>query len=359
MRSRKSSRARCVGTGFIVLDIIRSVLDKSTTLERRHAGGSCGNVLAILSYLGVAASAVGRIGDDPVGDELVADLRRWRVDVQLIAVEHGRRTPVIIQESFTDARGRARHRFSRACPACGAAMPGYRPLLATDVAQVAGSLPAHTLFFFDRVSPGTLELARRSREQGALVLFEPSGIRDEELFLECLRASHVLKYSHDRLSGIGGLVKRSEIPVEIETLGAGGLRYRMRRSGRLGEWQHLPAFAAPTVRDTAGSGDWCTAGLLAQLAASEVDIVARAEDARVVREGLRFGQALAALNCCYDGARGLMYVVGHSGALRAAGRLLEHSVPKLPSLSSPPAAAPRSDATGCVVCASDLHPVHA
>ena len=204
--------------------------------------------------------------------------------------------------------------------------------------------------FLREPSSWRVGVANRAR----LVVFEPSGIRDEKLFLECLRASHVLNTRHDRLSGIGGLVKRSQIPVEIETLGAGGLRYRMRRSGRLGEWQHLPAFAAPSVRDTAGSGDWCTAGFLAQLAASRVDIVARAEDARVVYDGLRFGQALAALNCCYDGARGLMYVMGRSGALRAAERLLEHSVPKLPSRSSPPAAAPRSDAAGCVVCASDL-----
>ena len=111
-------------------------------------------------------------------------------------------------------------------------MPGYRPLLAADVAQVADALPAHNLFFFDRVAPGTLELAHRSREQGALVVFEPSGIKDEELFVECLKASHVLKYSHERLSGLDALVNRGRVPVEIETLGAEGLRFRLRKSGK-------------------------------------------------------------------------------------------------------------------------------
>ncbi len=358
MPRRAGSVVRCVGTGFVALDIIRSALDESTTLERRHAGGSCGNVLAILSYLGVNASAVGRIGDDPAGSELLADLRRSKVDVKFLVAEQGRRTPIVIQETFVDARGRARHRFSRACPVCGATMPGYRPLLAADVSEVAAGLPAHSLFFFDRVAPGTLELARRSRDQGALVVFEPSGIKDEKLFVECLRVAHVLKYSHERLSGLDALVSRVRLPIEIETLGADGLRVRMRTSGRISAWKHLASLPAPSIRDSAGSGDWCTAGFLARIGGAEADPVARLEDLDVVVDGLQFGQALAALNCSFDGARGLMYATGRAGALRAAERLLAHDVPMLPQDSLPSPAGPRSD-RACAVCATDLHAVHA
>lgn len=346
---------RCVGTGFVVLDIIRRALDERTTLERRHAGGSCGNVLAILSYLGVNASAVGRIGDDLAGGELLADLRGCKVDVRLLAAEQGRRTPIVIQETFTDARGRARHRFSRACPACGATMPAYRPLLASDVSEVAAALPAHELFFFDRVAPGTLELAQRSRDQGAFVLFEPSGVKDEKMFVECLRAAHVLKYSHERLSSIDALVSKARPPVEIETLGAEGLRFRMRRSGRLSAWHQLDPLPALALQDSAGSGDWCTAGFLARLGSD--DPVERLDHLDAVVDALRFGQALAALNCSYDGARGLMYAMTRAGALKAAGRLLAHDTPKLPQDSSPPSAGPRSD-RACIVCASDLQAAH-
>jgi len=348
---------RCVGTGFIALDIIRAALDENTTLERRRAGGSCGNVLAILSYLGVAASAVGRIGDDVAGVELLADLRRWKVDVRFLVAEPERRTPRVIQETFVDARGRARHRFSRACPVCGATMPGYRALLAAEAAPVADALPAHGLFFFDRVSPGTLDLARRSRQQGALVVFEPSGIKDEGLFVECLRASHVLKYSHEWLSGLDALVNQARVPVEIETLGVEGLRFRACKSGRTGAWQHLAALQAPSIRDTAGSGDWCTAGFLAR-ATDDEGWVGRLGDTKVVADCLRFGQALAALNCSYDGARGLMYAVDRRGVLKAAEQLLARAVPKLPRDSSPPPERPRS-ARACDVCTSDVKAPHA
>lgn len=357
MSSKAESAIRCVGTGFVALDIIRSALDENTTIEQRHAGGSCGNVLAILSYLGVSTSAVGRIGKDRPGAELLSDLRRWKVDVRLLVLENDRRTPVVIQETFVDARGRPRHRFSRACPVCGAMMAGYRPLLRSEVAVVADALPTHDFFFFDRVAPGTVALARRSRDQGALVVFEPSGIKNENLFVECLQVSHILKYSGEQISIPDALVDRSPIPVEIETLGTEGLRFRMRQAGRAGAWRHLSAFPAFSMRDSAGSGDWCTAGLLAHAVADGGDPMARFNDEKAISDSLHFGQALAALNCSYDGARGLMYAVDRASALRAAEQLLDHVVPRLRQGSSPVRVGRRLDG-GCVVCSSDLHAAH-
>lgn len=340
---------RCVGTGFVALDIIRSALDETTILERRHAGGSCGNVLAILSYLGLNTLAVGRIGTDGAGSELLADLRSCKVDVRFLDAEAGRRTPIVIQETYTDSRGKARHRFSRACSVCGATMPGYRPLLVGGVPEVAAALPPHGLFFFDRVAAGTLDLARRSRERGALVVFEPSGIKTESLFLESLRVSHVLKYSHERLSGLDALSNQVKVPLEIETLATKGLRFRMRGPGQAAAWQHLPAVTALSIRDSAGSGDWCTAGFLARIATHQKSPIAGLEDAKVVFGGLQFGQALAALNCSYDGARGLMYTMSRTQTLKATEQLLKRGVPILPASASPTFARDRSGQE-CIVC---------
>lgn len=347
---------RCVGTGFIVLDVIRTPIDTNTTLERRHAGGSCGNVLAILSYLDVPSSSVGRIGEDAAGAELLTDLRRWKVDTRLLVAEPGRRTPVVIQESFTDARGRARHRFSRACPVCGATMPGYRPLLATHVADVADALPAHSVFYFDRVAAGTLELARRSREQGALVVFEPSGIKNEETFIECLRTAHILKYSHERLASLDHLVGQARVPMEVRTLGPAGLQFRVRRSGRLEAWRQLAALEAPSLRDAAGSGDWCTAGLISKLM-DEANGAGALEDVETVGAALRYGQAFAALNCAYDGARGLMYAMSHTTAEKAAAQVLASERPRLPDAAAAERPPRVSDAS-CIVCTSAIRGPH-
>jgi fructokinase len=343
----------CVGTGFIALDIIRSTVDEFTTIERRHAGGTCANVLAILAYFGLRAFAIGRIGADAAGAELLDDLRRHRVDVSFIDEELGQRTPVVFQESLVDARGRARHRFSRTCPACGTTMPGYRPLLATKVSQVARALMPHDIFFFDRVARGPLELARRSRENGALVMFEPSGVKDKNLFAECLRVSHILKYSHERLNGIEALTDEARVPLEIETRGAEGLRFRIHSSDCRHVWRSLPAFSVPTFRDSAGSGDWATAGLLTQIVAGENPITLL-RDHTVVSDALSFGQALASINCSYDGARGLAYAMDSSSLLTLATQVLARGVPELRHDRPPRQENPRCKSS-CTVCSSKLH----
>src|SRR5262249_22017918 len=71
------------------------------------------------------------------------------------------------------------------------------------------------------------------------------------------------------------------------------------------EWHHLPAFGVAAVRDAAGSGDWCTAGFIHAVARTgRAGLEAISADD--LREALRFGQALAAWDCAFEGARGGM-----------------------------------------------------
>jgi fructokinase len=353
---REPQNRTCVGTGFIVLDVIRNTVENGAT-EKRFVGGSCGNVLAILSYFGWTTSAVGRIGDDHAGRELLYDFGKCGVRTDLLRVETGRGTPVIVQENYVDSKGRPRHRFSRACPVCGASLPAYRPLLANDAESVASKLPAHAVFYFDRVAAGTLELARKSRARGALVVFEPSGIKDERMFAECLKAAHIVKYSNERIEEVHDVVAKAKVPVEIETLGAKGLRLRVRANGLAGSWKELPAYSAPELRDAAGSGDWCTAGIVQCLVGNGSSVEQLVCDADAVVAATRYGQALAALNCGFEGARGLMYTADAKRVLDLAGAIVSG---RSASRELVPATAKRTqvrrNGSTCVVCSSVLHP---
>lgn len=346
---RETHQHICVGTGFIVLDVIRNSVGPTAT-EKRFAGGSCGNVLTILAYFGWDANAIGRIGDDHAGRELVEDLGRWGVETKLLQVEPGRGTPIIVQENYLDAKGRPRHRFSRACPVCGASLPAYRPLLTSEASTVAAKIPAHSVFYFDRVAPGTVELVKKSRANGALVVFEPSGIKDERLFAECLKVAHVVKYANDRIEGIHDVVSKAKVPVEIETLGAKGLRLRVRANGRQGAWKDLPAFSAPELRDAAGAGDWTTAGLIHGLMTSGSSVEQCVSDAEAVILATRLGQALAALNCGFEGARGLMYAADAKSALDLAGAVVRGAKePRVDALQSSKHANGHSE-KACLTC---------
>jgi fructokinase len=218
---------------------------------------------------------------------------------------------LIIERISRTAEGESYHTFSWRCPACGAHLPGYKPVLATAAQELASRLPTVQVFLFDRVSRGALHLAEASAARGAVVVFEPSGVGDPDLFREAWSCAHLVKYSHERLRDIADLeLKRAEregVLLEVESLGVDGLRYRSRlpkcpTSG----WRHLSAFKPEDFKDAAGSGDWCTAGLLHRLARGGIRGL-RASTPAKLQDALRYSQALAAWNCSFEGARGGMY----------------------------------------------------
>ena len=351
-RKMNGSAPVCVSAGFVALDVIRSETREHS--ELRFAGGSCGNVLTILAFLGWRSSPVARIGLDRPGAQLLRDLERWSVDTSLLLSEETGRTPVIFQRIFSDRGGQPQHRFTRYCYLCGERAVGYRPVRLRDTATLATQLPASKVFYFDRVAPGNLELARRANEEGALVVFEPSGIKDPRLFNECLRVSHVFKYSHERFDSHAEFVSEALVPVVIDTRGAEGLRVTVRRKGKVVLSEDLPAVRAPRVRDAAGSGDWCTAGLIHSLIQHDVH-AAEPDDAEQVAAALRYGQALAALNCAFEGARGVMYAMAKQDLLDGAAALAEGARVEVPEERGLPSIETGTDdASACVVCARPL-----
>lgn len=311
---RLPGRPTAVGTGLVALDVVYNV--DSDRPPRRYAGGTCGNVLTILSYLGWASAPVSRLAPGAAGDRLVEDLRRWDVSTEFVSREEGGSTPVIVERIGRTTAGEPYHTFSWRCPTCGAHLPGYRPVTAAAAREVAEAVSSAQVFFFDRVSRGALVLAEACAQAGAVVVFEPSGIGDPALFCEAWRLSHVVKYSHERLRDLADLdlarADHEAVLLEVETLGAEGLRYRSRLPGsRTRGWQTSEAVHASVVKDAAGSGDWCTAGLLDKLARTGLTGLKRASGEKL-REAVRHGQVLAAWNCGFEGARGGMYEVNQS-----------------------------------------------
>jgi len=307
LRKAASARPIVVGTGLLALDAVTSA-DRSIPV-RYWAGGTCGNVLIALSYLGWTAQPVARLADDDATELLLSDLRQWKVSDRFIRVEESGSTPIIVQRISRDAQGRVRHSFSWRCTSCGARYPGYKPELVTVAESIAPKLKKVSVFFFDRVSAASLLLAKAAAESGAIVAFEPSGIGNPIQFRQAWEIAHVVKYSHERLSDFPELDVETSPLLVIETLGEAGLRYRRSRGGKKpGTWIESKSIPIEDIQDTAGSGDWCTAGLLAKIASNGRSGLARASDQQVAK-AIKYGQTLAAWNCRYEGARGGMYAV--------------------------------------------------
>lgn len=297
-----------LGTGLLALDVVDS--HNSGEPLRFWAGGTCGNVLLALRYLGWAARPVARLSADPLAETLIADLKRWHVDCKWVTSDEEGSTPTIVHKIYTNSAGQPTHSFSWRCSDCGRRYPGYKAVLATTAEEIAMRTKRVDAFFFDRVSRGSLVLAQACADKGALVVFEPSGVNHPPLFKEACEIAHVIKYSHERLDDFPVEIDDSpSIRLQIETIGGQGLRYRCRQTKKgFKPWVSLDAFTSDHVVDTAGAGDWTTAGILALAAHGGLGAFDKLAPDRI-EAAIRYGQALAAWACCFEGARGGMYVV--------------------------------------------------
>jgi fructokinase len=304
-KSKRKRMPTVVGTGLVALDVVFKE-DQAKPIGR-WAGGTCGNVLSILGWLGWDSYPVARFRAGSEANAIKRDLRRWKVKTDLITQSDKGSTPVILQYIKRDKDGGVFHRFKMRCPVCGNRLPSFRPVTGNCVESLASKLPDADVFFFDRTSRGILDLAARYFEDGALIVFEPCGIGEQRHFEEAIEISHVVKFSNDR-------IKASEVPVpdsypylHIETMGSKGLRYRCQLEKYSSDgWEKMPANNVSSVRDTAGAGDWCTAGLLQRLSHGGAESLTSVRKTGL-RSAIQLGQAMSAWSCSFESARGGMY----------------------------------------------------
>lgn len=319
-----------IGTGLIALDIVIN----ETRQDGPHlwAGGTCGNVLTILSYLGWRSFPIARLADDGASEYIKKDLTRWKVNLDFMNLEPRARAPIIVQHLTETASGLPFHRFSWTCPACGGWLPPYRAVLASTVSTSLPRIERSQVFFFDRVSRAALILAKKSFDEGALVVFEPSCSQDPQQFREALALTHILKYSHERSKKLRPLLGKSEHTplLEIETLGAAGLRFRSQLRGHdATNWQRLDAYELKEFRDPSGAGDWCTAGIIHQLGQGGAPAFRRVTQ-KQLHDTFAFSQALAAWTCRYEGARGGMHFTDRNMLLQEVEWIMKGNTDNLP-----------------------------
>lgn len=293
------------GTGLVALDLIIEHRPSGQTLSA-SGGGTCGNVLAILAHMGWTASWLGAIESSGAGRLVRAEMERAGVCTHLVTDCGSSPAPVFAHHVRLSGSGALiKHWFSNECPHCTRALPRYARPADAWLRSQARQVERADVFFVDRLSAGVLELTALARQNGALVVYEPSASSDSPWLNEMLALTDVVKYSHDRrdvLREVQGHA-RNHRALWIETLGQKGLRWsRCSAFGRMGE---LPSIYNPHAVDACGAGDWFTSALLFGLARSgtkPIDL-GDGELTRVLQAASR----LAAWSCGFLGARGALY----------------------------------------------------
>ena len=277
------------GTGFTVLDRIYA----DGCLDDESLGGSCGNVLVSLAMLNRQVAPVLALGDDSEGERLVGEFNSAGAVTRYIHRRIGLRSPILAQQIDTYS---GLHGFSFVCPETNVNLPRYQSIGESELASALPVLNHCSVFYADRLSESILRAMKTAWSAGAVVFFEPSDVDDEAWFGEAIGMVSVLKYSADRLGEqIVGVPHRC---VRIVTHGAAGLEVC---HGGVAHW--CDAIDAPVVRDTCGSGDMVSVGVIDSIISKQLGPVSLSA-ARLI-DGIVAGQRLAAENCAYAGARGV------------------------------------------------------
>lgn len=279
-----SSARSAILTGYVALDVIRH-----NGSVRQVSGGTAANVAANLVYLGWTCELLGRVGADAQGRRVRHILSKSGVDLGAGFLDPTVETPVVIHEVEAP-----RHRFLFRCPSCARKSPRFSP---PDPAKVDIALPVEMPFivFADRTSTFAADLFREFNERALLVL-EPSSRGHAKAAGQCAELADILKWSHELRDKLHpGVLEVRAHQLQIETLGADGLRFRFGGD----RWRHLPAPEIEVI-DAAGAGDWLTASFLNELP----DDGPSAMSQRELSAALEVGQQTAAFSCLYPGARG-------------------------------------------------------
>lgn len=348
-RTRKKNELPSIlGTGLIALDV---VLNGNASKPLMLAtGGTCGNVLTNLAFLGWSSYPLARISHDWAGLKVKDDLEKWGVSNRFLHMEPLTDTPIVIHRIHVPAKGIVTHSFSMYCPNCRRRLPGYRPVTirAADSEPIRSIQPK--VFFFDRSSPGALRLAKEARDSGALIVFELSGKAHGNQTRDAFELAHLIKYSESREAEVPRIQKHAPF-IEVVTRGKCGLSFRCKlRKCRQSRWQDLDTFSLTGIKDTAGAGDWCTAGLIDRLG---IDGVATLNNIR--RDGLnecfRYAQAFAAVNCLFEGARGSMYALSQSDLRESVESIVKGK--QIPRYSTTKVSISQVDGSDCPICSSN------
>ena len=271
------------GTGMLTLDFM-----EQHGAECASPGGSFGNVVSVLSWLGWHATPVSMMGTDEWSSVLYRHMNRLGMETSCLFRSDEILTPFVV---FRQDPRTGDHWFEWRCRACDARFPKYTPLSPDLVYAAETCTASNNVFYFDRAYPTCISLAERAKSGGSLVYFEPSVLDDPTDFDAAIEIADVVKHSAESFENV--VVNNKG--VSILTRGSEGASIWVR-----GQEHSIPGFSCERFVDAAGAGDWTSAGFLHALApAWKQQREIQVDDAVAA---IRYGQAWGALNCQFPGA---------------------------------------------------------
>ena len=97
-----------VSAGMISLDVL--IWDGQRVPISYYVGGTCGNVMMILSHMGWDVYPIARLDGTKDGVRVLDDMKKHHVNTDFVSTQDGK-TPVIVQRNFINKDGVPTHKF--------------------------------------------------------------------------------------------------------------------------------------------------------------------------------------------------------------------------------------------------------
>jgi fructokinase len=272
-----------------------------------YPGGAPANVAVAAARLGADTAFVGKLGNDPFGEQLRRELQENGVDTSCLYTDHSAYTTVSIMR--VDKRGDRSFHFFRS--------PGADTMLTQEEAM-AGLTGHPKLFHFGSVAltaepskSAVLSAAAMAHRLGSLITFCPNyraslwpspadAAYNIQRVLPMCDIVRVTGSELALLTGVSDIDKGAEILANsygillvLVTVGANGVYYRYR-----GKSGHVPAVPCNAV-DTNGAGDAFFGAVLSALCNEDLS---QQLTISKLEEVIRFGTKVASITCSRHGA---------------------------------------------------------
>ena len=275
-----------VGETMCSLVALDGSLDEATSFRATH-GGAESNLCVALARLGGSAAWVSRLGEDPVGDRILAELGREGVQLSWVTRDPERPTGLMLRDTFGTVRY---YRTGSAASSLspddleGVPIEDARAVFATGITPLLGRDPGRAVRALLRGARGTrvLDLNLRRGLWGsdrAVALIAPL-LRSCDLVLGGVEEFRAFEDQPTPQLLAQAFARRGprEVVVKGGSSGAGALDPD-------GRWYEITPAPVPDV-DPVGAGDAFDGGyLLARLNGADVP--------EALLEGARCGAAVA------------------------------------------------------------------
>ena len=299
-KEKQGKKLTCLGVGTFPLDNLQEKNGKDVKTIYQHVGGTCGNVMSILAWMGWHTLPAARLDDSEAGLLIKADLESYGCDTRLVSntPDGGITILDIIHKIGRD--GKPKTAYMPHSPR-GGRFVNHRFWTLKQAQALFDSLEEMPdVFFFDRCAPGNILLAQLFHERGVLVYYEPNEPVDRN-FLRAVAASNIVKFSNEKHPDVS-FTEGFTDKLFIQTLNEKGLRFKLRAEG----WITIPPEHNPHAVDGEGAGDWTTSAFINEMGHHHMLTFDRIHQPNTWH-CLQEAQRVASESVSYIGAKGLIH----------------------------------------------------